>query len=100
MLAGMSIPKVGDVFALPLRAGGFGACQVIADHGDTIELMGFAPIFDAAPTLAQVLTSPPLELTHHFHKGGIERTRVAKAPMPSTQHRGTWLQSFDQWRDF
>ncbi len=62
--------------------------------------MGFAPIFDAAPTLAQVLASPPLELTHHFHKGGIERTRVAKAPMPSTQHRGTWLQSFDQWRDF
>ncbi len=79
----MSIPDVGDVFALKLQNGRYGACQVIADRTETLELMAFAKTFAKRPTVKQALASKPLILTHHFHKGAeVQRIRVTKGAMP------------------
>ncbi|MET7337058.1 hypothetical protein [Nonomuraea sp. NPDC005650] len=74
--------EIGDVVAMPLPLGGFGACQVTA-AGDELTVCVFDWHSDAVPALDDLRGAGPLIIDHHSWEGVPQILSVdASAPLP------------------
>ncbi|MFI7707660.1 hypothetical protein [Nonomuraea sp. NPDC049480] len=74
---------MGDVVAVPLPLGGYGACQVTA-AGEYLTVCTLDWRSDAVPALDELRAAGPLILDHHSWTGAPEVTNVAAAdPLPA-----------------
>lgn len=64
-------PQPRTVFALPLRDGRFGACQITRQTQTTVDVLGLDWIGEMPPTLAALEGAKALRLDHHAHKGQL-----------------------------
>jgi len=71
-------PAVGDVAAIPLPGGGYGACQLVGE-ATACALNWYS---DTLPTLAQLADAGPLALDHHAHPGEVACVHLIDAPAP------------------
>ncbi|MGW0197721.1 hypothetical protein [Nonomuraea sp. NPDC003201] len=75
--------EIGDVVAVPLPLGGFGACQVTAAGGE-LTVCVFDWHSDAAPALDDLRGARPLIIDHHSWEGVPQILSVdAAAPLPA-----------------
>ncbi|MGE0323427.1 MAG: hypothetical protein AB7S68_14040 [Polyangiaceae bacterium] len=75
-------PVVNCCYAMPIRGGLWGACQVIGIDGENADIVAFDWLGKQPPTLKQLAKAKPLVLTHHAHKGSIQRM-YADGPVPA-----------------
>jgi hypothetical protein len=75
------LPAAGDVAAMPLADGAWGACQVTAASKDQISVAVLAWRSAQPPTLAELAGTGPLLLHHHSWNGRAEHANVGE-PVP------------------
>jgi hypothetical protein len=78
----MSIPGVGDVVAMPLPGGGFGACQVVGIDKDVVTVYALAWYSEGQPELRQLADVPPLILDHHANRGEAAKISISDGEPP------------------
>jgi len=78
-----SNPGAGDVAAVPLPDGAFGACQVTGVEDRTVVVCALAWYSTRSPTLGELDGVGPLVLDHHAHGGQPAHINVGRAdPVP------------------
>ncbi len=75
-------------YAMPLRGGRWGACQVLGVVEEGTDVVAFSWVGDHPPTLAELADAEPLLLTHHAHRGQMERLYVSGPPPAAFIHLG------------
>ena len=68
----------GEVAAVPLSGGGFGACQVVGESS----VCALDWRSDARPTLPELAGAGPLTLDHHMNQGEVACIAVFDDPPP------------------
>lgn len=72
--------KLGEVFAFPLRRGGWGACQVVRVDARDVEVAALDHYGDARPTLATVPRAPLLEDSYFWDAAPLREHVVGDPP--------------------
>ncbi|MCB9587949.1 MAG: hypothetical protein H6718_21265 [Polyangiaceae bacterium] len=75
-------PVVNCCYAMPIRGGLWGACQVLGIDGENADIVAFDWLGKRPPTLKQLAKAKPLVLDHHAHKSRMQRM-YADGPVPS-----------------
>ena len=68
--------RVGDVAAIPLPGGGFGAVQISGITDDLTTAYSLDFYSDELPDLAAVANAAPLRVDHYKHGGHIDVTNI------------------------
>ncbi|TDD42064.1 hypothetical protein E1286_31640 [Nonomuraea terrae] len=74
--------RVGDVAAMPLPLGGYGACQVSGVSGDCATVCALDWHSDELPTLDDLASAAPLILDHHGWSGRPDALMVDSSDPP------------------
>jgi hypothetical protein len=69
-------------YAVPLRGGCWGACQVLGVSAEQADVVAFDLVVREPPTLKRLAKAKALALTHHAQRGQLERLYV-RGPVPT-----------------
>lgn len=68
--------RVGDVAAMPLPLGGYGACQVTSIDHRSVMVCALAWHSEPVPTVEELAAARPLYLSHHAHEDGLAHIAI------------------------